>query len=756
MLAMLAVSVNLLKPETSTYICATKGGSLLIGPASQIIGLILEFLILTSVARIIRLDASRHFRFLAQVALSSATIVAIISGIFLAYNPEHIEWSRRLGPLLKRDLLLASFIASNVVISTIYLLQTYGLSVLLSTITFSTIYFGQLWQQITHFPTSLQYSFSVVTVITLIAIFGLLVVENRLARSRSQAAIGSSLVKPLVAALTFVSASSLVVMSKDGGSSGPTPNIIHGLISDARLASSQWLKQAASSRSLEEATENYIKRYGFPPPPNFDKWYEFAAERGSVVIDDFDQINHDLQPFWGLKPALIRHMTSHVLDRQWTEVAGLRISGGKAVIGTHVLDTHRWMMEGAADMINTFAEWLPDMDLAFNINDESRVVLSHGDVAILMRDAAMTREKLNSTREFQSFTAATTNTWQSQFMNSTPAYAIDVPSKHFVDASIAPSFDRFGSTSCSPSSRARQWRWWNKRAHCPSCTTPHTTGNFISNWSLSGSVCHQPDLANLHGFHLSPSAFKVTKQLFPIFSQSKIPSFSDILYPSPWNYKDKASYDQSQDMPYDKKTTSLFWRGATSEGYSIRDQWQGMQRQRFVNLLNQPPNSYNKRTKLNASFVDVPQRCGGRDCDHEIANLPFGKPVDFQAHWSHRFLLDMDGAGFSGRFLPFLLSRSAVYRVASFRQWFEDRLTPWVHYIPVDARGREIWQLLEYFGGRGADDAEAIASEGRMSAEKLLRKEDMEIYMFRLLLEWGRVVDDNREEVGFLPDRDGS
>lgn len=47
------------------------------------------------------------------------------------------------------------------------------------------------------------------------------------------------------------------------------------------------------------------------------------------------------------------------------------------------------------------------------------------------------------------------------------------------------------------------------------------------------------------------------------------------------------------------------------------------------------------------------------------------------------------------------------------------------------------------------DEAEFIAEEGRAWAGKVLRKEDMEVYMFRLLLEWGRLTDDRREELGF-------
>lgn len=44
---------------------------------------------------------------------------------------------------------------------------------------------------------------------------------------------------------------------------------------------------------------------------------------------------------------------------------------------------------------------------------------------------------------------------------------------------------------------------------------------------------------------------------------------------------------------------------------------------------------------------------------------------------------------------------------------------------------------------------EMIAEAGREWAGKVLRKEDMEIYMFRLLLEWGRLTDDRRDEIGF-------
>ena len=46
-------------------------------------------------------------------------------------------------------------------------------------------------------------------------------------------------------------------------------------------------------------------------------------------------------------------------------------------------------------------------------------------------------------------------------------------------------------------------------------------------------------------------------------------------------------------------------------------------------------------------------------------------------------------------------------------------------------------------------EGERIATAGREWAGQVLRKEDMEIYFFRLLLEWGRLTDDRRDGIGF-------
>ena len=166
--------------------------------------------------------------------------------------------------------------------------------------------------------------------------------------------------------------------------------------------------------------------------------------------------------------------------------------------------------------------------------------------------------------------------------------------------------------------------------------------------------------------------------------------------------------------------------------------------------------------------VDHIARCGGvglHDCsdqEHEF-EPSYIKPSDFQAHWKYKYLFDLDGAGFSGRFLPFLQSRSLPFKTALFREWYDSRITAWKHFVPQDSRLQGFWSTFAYFAGVNGvlpngrkvvwdghqKEAEEIAEEGRKWGAKVLRKEDMEVYFFRLLLEWGRITDDNRDDLGF-------
>lgn len=566
------------------------------------------------------------------------------------------------------------------------------------------------------------------------------------------------------------------------------------LIYDANLHHAEYLKTLGNTTSLADTVARYKQKYNRNPPPGFDVWFEYAKNKSAIVVDEFDQIYEDLLPFRAVSPGDLRRATWEMISNPWNEISGITIRNGKASVQEKVLPTHRWMLEGVSVLINSFAQHLPDLDLAFNLNDESRVAVPYDAIKYLREKG---RELDKSGR----------SSWSNDRAASWPGMPDHEVTGSFHDMSFRNTFREFGSVGCRPSSLARRSPHISSHAHiCSFCVFPHSLGQFVANWSEAADVCHQPDMAHLHGFYLSPAAFKATHELLPVFSQSKPHGFNDILYPSAWNYMDKVRYAPTEakgtagqddydsgfpDLPFEQKENVLFWRGATSEGVSSENgAWRGMTRQRLVHMANNLPTSPHERftillpvpgdhtryqyrvlpgpaakelgLKTDIAIVDRIARCGGADCRDQEAEFNLVAPTDFQAHWRYRFLFDLDGAGFSGRFLPFLQSRSLPFKTALFREWYDSRLTAWLHFVPQDIRLHDVWSTLAYFGGVNGTmfgqriwwrphlrEGEIIAEAGRKWAAKVLRKEDMEVYFFRLLLEWGRLTDDNRDELGF-------
>ena len=569
------------------------------------------------------------------------------------------------------------------------------------------------------------------------------------------------------------------------------------LMYDANLHHEEYLRGNGHFNSLEEAVSQYQLRYNRNPPPGFDVWFEYAKNRSATIIEEFDQIYEDLLPFRIYLPSDLRWRTWEMVSNPWNEISGIIIRDGEAKVQENTKPDHRWMLEGVAVLISSFSRYLPDMDLAFNLNDESRVAVPWDHIRWL-------REKAKSNDQTGN------GGWSS---NRASGWLPITDEEHtttiFRESSWRNNFRAWSSVGCPPNSFARTSpHIATSHSHiCGACIAPHSLGQFVSNWTDAADICHQPDMAHLHGFFLSPAAFKASDQLMPVFSQSKPHGYNDILYPSAWNYMDKAAYRPSEpsgtpgeegynpghpDPPFTEKLNTLFWRGATSEGVSSENNaWRGMTRQRLVHMANNLTNSPHddvtillpnpsdhtkfkyqvlpgpavKQLGLNTdiAIVDTIVRCGARDCDDQFAEFGLVPPTDFQNHWRYKYLFDLDGAGFSGRFLPFLQSHSLPFKTALFREWYDSRLTAWLHFVPQDIRLHGVWSTLAYFAGvkgtmwgreiwwQGHEkEAEFIAEQGREWAGKVLRREDMEVYFFRLLLEWGRLTDDGRDELGFV------
>ena len=518
-----------------------------------------------------------------------------------------------------------------------------------------------------------------------------------------------------------------------------------------RSSEQTWLRTLDSqSKTLEAAVAEYRRRYQIPPPPNFDKWFAFAKERNVQLIDEYDSIYHSLLPFWALSPATIRGRVREALGFGGNNLLGLLIRDGAAA---HIENGQEWQQEATIGMMKKFVQHLPDMDLAFNIHDEPRVVVPHDALSKFIKIA----KTENMPAAFASNTLNNAFSSRPKDMSSGKRIA-EVKTTRFNVFAHQPVWIP-SRLSCSPDSPARavvdDSRSYDN-------LTAYAIGDlgFVYNQTAFSDVCNSPSFASTHGFFDRPNAFNVVHELIPIFSQSKMSSFQDILYPSPWYWYGKVSYDEERDMDWKEKESKLWWRGSTTGGFSRDGGWRRQHRQRLVQMMNAPDQAkiLSNINKDSASAVpdwethEAPRQdykdiidvhfshigqCDPGDCDAQREFFEVVDPADQQDAWRYKYLLDIDGNAFSGRFYAFLESHSLTFKMAVFREWHEEWIKPWVHYIPLSLRGEEGLEAVRYFAGEdeGKSQGVRMAEAGRDWAKKALRNDDFEVWFFRLLLE---------------------
>jgi hypothetical protein len=499
------------------------------------------------------------------------------------------------------------------------------------------------------------------------------------------------------------------------------------------------------SKTLSEAVEEYKRRYGMRPPPNFDMWFKFAQNRGVKLIDEFDTIYHSLLPFWALPPKVVRQRAKEAIGFD-NALLSLLIRNGKVTKVDGGGEGLQWKREALVGMLEPFVRHLPDMDLAFNIHDEPRVVVPSEDLQRLVSHA---KDKvLPRSLEVEK----PLNAWSKR-----PA---DMNKGDRIDEVRTTRFNRF----------AHQATWTHSRMSCPVDSpardldddAPDDTGRyasgelgFLRNLTAFSDICLSPSLRSSFGFFDRPNALDIVSDLFPVFSESKVSSFQDILYPSPWYWSHRVQYEPEKDVDWKAKKGQMYWRGSTTGGFSRAGGWRRQHRQLFVKNINgQGKVKVMEKVKGGDSWVvrEAPSReykdlfdvkfshigqCDPEDCTAQTNFFEIAEPADQQDAWKYKYLVDIDGNAFSGRFYAFLLSNSLVYKFALFREWHNEWLYPWVHYVPLSLKGPDHFETVRFFAHEpeGQRTAVQIAEQSQQWAKTTLRNEDLEVWFFRLLLE---------------------
>jgi hypothetical protein len=491
------------------------------------------------------------------------------------------------------------------------------------------------------------------------------------------------------------------------------------------------------STTLAQATREYHRRYRRAPPPNFDVWYTIAQYQNFTLVDEFDSLMRALEPLWGVPPSTLRSFVSQALEnhrdfllRYDVREGHLTIEGGSR---------NSWFAEGMGRLLPS--EWLrllPDMALAINVFDEPSVCVPRDSL-----DEAMRRREAGHNLEVDA----------AEDQSVQPQRFLDIGKQNAWEAM---------KMSCPITSAAR-------RSFCAT-ETAQPSLPFIANITQSKDICSHCELQNMEGFLISPESLHLTHSLVPIWSQAKPALFNDLILPSPYYIVRANEYVEDEDPDWDSKEDELYWVGAATGGHMTDTNWMHLQRQRLT-MMTQDGSQLQTRllrkqergpwVPYDANISDVASLFSTRivgttgQCEYaactaqkETFGIGFQEVKDgFSTAYAHKILLDMDGNSFSGRFHRLLRSKSMVIKQTLFQEWHDDRLMPWVHYVPVTTSFEELPEMVRYLltEQSGKEIARQIAEESRMWASKALREVDMQLVWLRLLLEYGRLVDPDRD-----------
>ncbi|GAA5888682.1 hypothetical protein JCM5296_000064 [Sporobolomyces johnsonii] len=573
------------------------------------------------------------------------------------------------------------------------------------------------------------------------------------------------------------------------------PHPIPSLLREAEALHASRL--AHRPTSLRQAHDRYLAQHARPPPKGYDAWYSFAQKVGACRVEGYDEMYRSLAVWWGVEGGEIRDR----IERIGVESAGglgrVRVRDGRVVKWEEM--GAQGLGRGATDMggSNARTAWeemleelgrrgvrLPDVDFFINQLDEPRVVLPYE-----LRTDLEKRGRRNKPRPKQ--------------VEDLVLHDINAPSS-------LPAYDVLRK-SCPPSSAARRARLSSSPGSSPHISQRYTSsfttriGSFLSSPELERQTwCDQPDLQELHQTLIRPLSFSWTDQLFPVFSNSKIEGFADVLVPSWFHWYGKMPYHEEADIEWKGKTNQLFWRGTNTGGKSVGLNWMGWLRSRLVSKTNRPVEWAHHDTvllssaanhtvtttlpssALNAALTDIafaaPDHHGDAsslETQRTEPSFRFTGMVPFSSNFAAKAILDMDGTAYSGRFPALMASRSAVFKSRLFVDAFDDAgLVPWFHYVPLSVRLSELYNLLGYFFGVAAVPAHAsaqgfapapadlesaalgtsheeelyrIAVQGREWAQKCARREDALVHAYLLVLEWARLCSDEREGAGMRP-----
>lgn len=503
------------------------------------------------------------------------------------------------------------------------------------------------------------------------------------------------------------------------------------------------------SQSLAEAVTEYTRRYRRFPPKGFGDWYNIAKSHSVQNIDNYDTVTQTLDLYRKIHPKELRESIASVL-REGKAIQSISMEDGRLRFWEDGFP----FSEEISYELKPYLKVINDLQAPILLNrlhdiDTPRVLIPY-EVGRKIYESSLAEAYGDKPNGF----------------DGTPFRWTDLTGQQSWQVV---------SGACAPDSQFRQQQR----------TRPNETDlDFISDPSIFKDVCKQPELQYLHGLFMSAPVTRVTFQPIPIFSGAKTSLSSDILIPNPYYGKENMKNANHSTRPWAEKRPILYWSGSTTGSAATNQDpnlnWHLTHRNRFVELANGLGDAENATATLlrqlplsnkwepyttsfalqrhfyNISFSRLVKCDEATTCnDMKSFYQPSGAYTGWVDRWridDYAFLLDMDGNGFSGRFYRLLGSNATVFKSTIFQEWHDDQssaggLMPWVHYVPISIGMQEVPELMRFFTSskQGRAYAARIADRGKRWVDERGRREDLGAGLARMVLEYKRLVSDERD-----------
>lgn len=480
------------------------------------------------------------------------------------------------------------------------------------------------------------------------------------------------------------------------------------------------------STTLPAAIAAYHHRYSQPPPPGFSEWFAYAQSVQSPIIDDFDTLDDGIRPFFSWTPSQVRDVMAKAVQLDTNGNAKLLRFGGGEFVKKGDEEWNQGWVDGMMRQLGDAVSGVPNVTALFNFWDEPSVlpvIDEYEDDAEVIHYNKMSGRPLG------------------------PAVRQAC---------------ELGSNARAKHTARKAMAWDGAGDAVDTIGIP-----FVTSIEDAKDICAHPEYANLHGLLISPPTLFHMPVLVPMLSQAAPLPFQDILMPA-GPHGGGFPVDK---IAWEEKESALFWAGKSTGSRALDEDentWRQSHRQRAVLFGNHVDHSreytylkpiskggyepYTSRNFVKGMFdlsITGTVQCPDKTCKAQQEVFGPLQPSSDQEPFKYKFALDIDGNSYTGRYYRLLASNSAVLKMTILREWHDDRLVPWLHYIPVSQSLDEMAELMRFLTTteEGQEVGRKIAEAGREWYHRALGPVHQGVYLYRLFLEMAWLQDDRRQVI---------